>query len=264
MSSLTRTPRISVVIRSREEERHLKTLISQIRYQTIKNTEIILVIDYSDSQTLRGLRRLRADKVVSLSHNEFNHAYSTNLGVAASRGELVAITNGHSLPISNSWLEAAATHFENPKVAGVTGLSTPFSDGSAWEKLYFTPVNIKLYRKKWLLSLLYRLGPHMFSTTNCMIRRSLWTEYPFDETLLQCEDYDWGVEMRARGYLTPIDPEFSVYHSHGDGLGVFLSRLKKWEILKARITTRTRPRLSHTRLDTSVPIKPQELMNIAG
>src|SRR5713101_5141768 len=84
--SLIRTPEISVVIRSREEERHLKTLINQIRHQTIKNTEIILVVDYSDSQTLLNLRRLRADKVLSLSHNQFNHAYSTNLGVAASRG----------------------------------------------------------------------------------------------------------------------------------------------------------------------------------
>ncbi len=180
------------MIRSREEERYLKTLITQIRNQSIDGTEIIPVVDYSDPRTVRRLRKLHVDRVLSPSHDEFNHAYSTNLGVAASHGELVAITNGHCLPMSNSWLEAAVRHFANPRVAGVTGFSTPFPDGSIWEKLYFTPVNIRLYRKRWLLSLQYKLGPHMFSTTNCMIRRSLWTEYPFDETLLQCEDYDWG------------------------------------------------------------------------
>lgn len=220
------------------------------------------MVDYSDSHNLQSLQSLRADKALLLSHNDFNHAYSTNLGVAASRGELVAITNGHSLPISDSWLESAARHFTNPRVAGVTGLSTPFRDGSVWEKLYFTPVSINLYRKKWLSPFLYKMGPHMFSTTNCMIRKSLWIEYPFDESLHQCEDYDWGVEMRARGFLTPIDPDFSVYHSHGDNLGTFISRLRKWEILRGRITARTRPRNSETRLVTGTPREPPDLASV--
>lgn len=97
-----------------------------------------------------------------------------------------------------------------------------------------------------------------------MIRRSLWEIYAFDESLQQCEDYDWGVEMRARGYLTPVDPDFSVYHSHGDGLKLFLTKLKQWEVLTRSIAQRVRPRSSYTRAPLrALATEPQDLVSIA-
>lgn len=209
------------------------------------------------------MRRLPADEVIGLEHEEFNHAYSTNLGVAASHAELVAITNGHSLPISNRWLETGFRHFNDPRVAGVTGLSTPASNGSFWEKLYFSPVSISAYRSYWCRSLLEILNYYLFSTTNCMIRKSLWEAYPFDESLPQCEDFDWGMEMRARGNETVIDPDFSVFHSHGDGISGLLARRREWERVTRLIAKRTRPRTSSTQLSTKPPLKPQKLSSLA-
>ncbi len=69
--------------------------------------------------------------------------------------------------------------------------------------------------------------------------------------------------MRARGYLTPIDPGFSVYRSHGDGLGDFLARLQRWEFLKGTIAARTQPRLSHTRLVVDMQNQPQDFITAA-
>jgi GT2 family glycosyltransferase len=66
------------------------------------------------------------------------------------------------------------------------------------------------------------------STINCIIRRSLWKAYPFDENLPSLvpetgkyglEDYDWSKEMMARGYRIVVDPSFSVFHSHVEGAG---------------------------------------------
>ncbi len=241
-------PKISVVIRSMGEEKYLRPLIGLLKKQTVRDVEIILVADYSHFETLAKLRRLPIDGFVPIDHDEFSHAYSTNLGVIETHGDLVAITNGHSLPVSDRWLELAARHFSNPKIAGVTGLSTPMQDGSIWEKLYYTPLHIELSRKKWLSPFLELVGPYIFSTTNCMIRRSLWDTYPFDESLPQCEDYDWGKEMCARGYLTVIDPDFSVFHSHGDGIAKLLSRRREWGKVTRTIAKRTRPRSSTTQL----------------
>lgn len=264
MSTLHEPPFLSVVIRTRGEEKYLQTLLSALSDQTIKNIEIVLVVDYSQLSTWRKMLRFKVDKLVGLEHEDFNHAYSTNLGVAASHAELVAITNGHSLPITNRWLEAGVRHFTNEKVAGVTGLSTPGSDGSFWEKLYFTPLSLVVYRNHWCKSLLESSNYFLFSTTNCIIRKSLWHDYPFDESLPQCEDYDWGKEMRARGYTTLIDPDFSVFHSHGDGLARLWGRRREWEKTTHIITDRPRPRISFTQLHAEPMSHPEKLSSFAG
>ncbi len=243
-------PECSVVIRSLEEERYLRWLVSLLRRQTVQELEIILVVDFSRPDTLSSLESLAVDRLIPLPHHQFNHAYSTNLGVEASGGEFVAITNGHSLPLSDRWLEMGIKHFSNPKVAGVTGLYTPLSDGSMWEKFYYSPLLISLYRGLWLQRLAKSLHYHWFQTTNCMLRRNLWEIYPFDESLPSCEDYDWGLEMEARGYQTVVDPDFSVYHSHHDGLGKFFSRKHEWDQVRRRITLRERPRSSSTQLSS--------------
>lgn len=241
-------PEVSVVIRSHNEEKYLRPLIGVLKRQTISNIELILVVDYSSTETLESLNSVSVDKLITLAHEQFNHAYSTNLGVAAANGEFVAITNGHSLPVSERWLEIGLEHFDQLSIAGVTGLYTPDKSGSTWEKFYYSPVFIEMYRNDFLSRLSKYVGHHWFQTTNCMIRRDLWEIYPFDESLPQCEDYDWGVEMQARGYETIIDPDFSVYHSHNDGVYTFLKKQQEWERLKRVIMERTRPRLSQSKL----------------
>lgn len=250
---LISTPLASVVVRTKGEERYLRELLRRLKEQTFQNFETILVVDYRSDETLETISDLAVDQLVPLKHDQFNHAYSTNLGVAASRGKLVAITNGHSLPISKHWLERGVRHFSASKIAGVTGLYTPHADGSLWEKIYYSPVLVRLYRKRWIRLAVDGSGRYLFSTTNCMIRRALWESYPFDESLPQCEDYDWGLEMEARGYSTIIDPEFSVYHSHGEGLAEILSRQRRWEVLTQEIDSRPRPRASFTRLSVKKP-----------
>ena len=68
----------------------------------------------------------------------------------------------------------------------------------------------------------YFWGNFYFSTINCILRKSLWEKYPFDENLLKIipnsrkyggEDYDWGLEMLARNYKIIVDLKFNVYHS---------------------------------------------------
>ena len=72
------------------------------------------------SENVSGSEKIRL-KLVNLSNNEFSHAYSTNLGVDAAENELVWITNAHSLPISLCWLQDGIKHFEDRRVASVSG-----------------------------------------------------------------------------------------------------------------------------------------------
>jgi len=74
-------------------------------------------------------------KVVPITDREFSHTYSTNVGVFVVDCDLVCTANGHSLLVSEVWLESGVAHFSNLKVVGVAGYSSSHEDGSVWEKL---------------------------------------------------------------------------------------------------------------------------------
>ena len=258
--------RVSVVIRTRDEERYLKQLLRTLSLQTVSPDEVITVNNFSSEDSLQSLKRslerasrwlLKAGikvKLIPVSDEEFSHPYSTNLGVSASENELVCITNAHTLPLSTSWLENGVRHFKDPKVACVSG--------------YFSPLEKNDFARETAM-LLYHFSERVFlkmswcSTVNGIIRKSLWKEYPFDESLPNLipetrryglEDYDWSMEMRARGFKVVTEPLFSVYHSHERGFREVLRNLRNYFVyyrIQRRINRLKRPRRSYSKVDSA-------------
>lgn len=255
---------VSVVIRTRDKERFLESLLERLAVQTLPPSEIIIVNNYSSEENRRFLERRVSEcfrnffrerkialKIIALSDEEFSHAYSTNLGVHAAENELVCITNAHSLPTSSHWLQDGARHFKNPNVAGVSGFFLPHSEGNVFGNidrlLYYFSQKLVL-RQDWC------------STINCIIRKSLWQAYPFDENLLKIipqtrkyglEDYDWSKEMISRGYKIIVDPSFSVFHSHEKGANEMIRNVRGYFVyrrLQQKINQLKRPRKSFSKL----------------
>ncbi|MGB9740375.1 MAG: glycosyltransferase family 2 protein [Candidatus Bathyarchaeia archaeon] len=258
--------KVSVVIRTRNKERCLERLLENLALQTLKPSEIVIVNNYSSQDKRRLFERETSEyfwklfphgeisfKMVALSDVEFSHPYSTNLGVYAAENELVCITNAHSLPISIHWLHDGMRHFRNSMVAGVSGFFLPHSEGNVLGKLdsalYYFSQKVVL-RQDWC------------STINCIIRKSLWRSYPFDENLPKIipqtknyglEDYDWSKEMAFRGYKIVVDPKFSVFHSHGEGFNEMMRNIKGYFVyrrLQQIINQLKRPRKSFSKLLT--------------
>lgn len=248
---------ISVVIRTRDKERHFEHLIEYLAKQTIQPAEIIVVDNYSSRKKLQILHDRLKDvvekcfpqkielKLITLTDHEFSHAYSTNLGVNAAENELVCITNGHSLPTSTYWLQNGIKHFEDPKTAGVGGFFIPHRDENALDTFHAIP---------YFLSQMTVLRQNRFCTVNCIIRKSLWKKYPFDENLPELipetkryglEDYDWSEEMMARNFKIIMDPSFSVFHSHEEGFAEILRNVRNYFVyrrIQRKIDLFSRPR----------------------
>jgi len=191
-------------------------------------------------------------KLVPIADCDFSHPYSTNLGVSVASGELICIINGHSLPSSDRWIEFGVSHFADPKVAGVAGYFTAHRNGTFWEKLFYD----WWWKKRNEISNACSRDDY-FSTVNCVLRRSLWVQYPFDERLpidipetrrFGGEDFDWAEEMQARGYEIIVDPRFNVSHSHGDTLAQLVPKYVAWRRIRRRITSYARPRQSYSRM----------------
>jgi glycosyltransferase involved in cell wall biosynthesis len=205
--------KVSVVVRCAGQEKLFNGVLDCLLNQTVIPSEILIVMDSINKKEIRCVsRRLENypnSRLLTFKHEDFSHPFSVNLGVASSKEELVCITNGHSLPTSLRWLESGLKHFKSEKVAGVSGFFLPSDKGSGKRLFYLVEKQMK--RINWI------------STINCIIRRSRWKEYPFDENLLTIipetkkyggEDYDWTLEMLARGYKIVLDPAFSVVHAH--------------------------------------------------
>jgi GT2 family glycosyltransferase len=254
----------SVVVRTKDVENRFSELLQRLSLQTLQPSELVIVDNYSTNEKLEEMIGFLSSskkryfhnhvmvRLIPLTDDDFSHAYSTNLGVFFATHDLVCITNGHSLPLSNSWIESGVTHFEKSDVAGVGGYSIPPKDGTFWEKIAYG----LWWRKLNEVSNAY-VSDSYFSTMNCILRRSLWEGYPFDENLsivipsamrFGGEDYDWASEMLARGYRIIVEPSFCIYHSHGEGLPILFSKYLAWRRIRKQIKMFRRPRKSYTRL----------------
>lgn len=255
---------VSVVVRTRDEEEHIVDVLRLLSEQSVTPSEVIIVNNYSTYSRLVSFedkmkklsrvfkRRKTRFRLVSFPDRDFSHPYSTNLGIFFADNELVAITNAHSLPLSRSWLGSGLSHFKDRGVASVTGYSYPFEKKRTLQKVgqyvYHFSERIVL-RFNWT------------STIDCILRRSLWQVYPFDENLPHiiptakaygCEDYDWSKEMEARGFKICVDPRFSVFHSHESGFKEARRNIKNYLTQRAILQTIDRferPRRAFTILD---------------
>ncbi|MGB8779220.1 MAG: glycosyltransferase family A protein [Candidatus Bathyarchaeia archaeon] len=260
---------ISVVIRTRDKERYFDSLLESLASQTVQASELVVVDNFSSEEKRRSLKSDLSEtvrsgfwkgkvsvKLIALSDDEFSHAYSTNVGVAAAENQLVCITNAHSLPSSRCWLQEGTKHFEDRNVAGVSGFFIPHREGTAirgFDKAVYQFTQRAILRQDWC------------STINCIIRKSLWRVYPFDENLPKIipetkkyglEDYDWSKEMLARGFRIIVDPMFSVFHSHGRVLSETARNLKGYFVyrqIQQKIDLLNRPRVSFSRLSQADP-----------
>lgn len=245
---------VSIVVRCATREKLFLGVLDCLLNQTVIPSEISIVMDSNIEKEVRYVsRRLKSypnSKLLTFKHEDFSHPYSVNLGVNSSKEELVCITNGHSMPTSLRWLESGLKHFEDDGVAGVSGFFFP-SDRGFVKRLFYL-VEKQMERISWV------------STINCIIRKSRWKEYSFDENLLKIipetrkyggEDYDWTLEMLSRGYRIVLDSDFSVIHTHEENILLEICRnLRSYFVykkLQEKIRKLERPRQSFSVLRKS-------------
>jgi rhamnosyltransferase len=208
--------KVSIIVRTHNEEKTIKKVFEALKNQTYTDFETILVDNSSTDKTLEIARKYKIDKFISIPKGEFSHPKSLNDAIKIASGDLIVITNGHSVPMSNTWLEDGIKNFQDKKVAGITGY-------------YSRGVKPKKY---WI-----RFSGENLTNTNSIIRKDLWKEYNFDENMAGGEDYDWGEEMLARGYKIIKDPKFSVSHYHI----ITKDRKKEWAEFRDYVKAKNRP-----------------------
>lgn len=197
--------KISIIVRCLNEGKHIGRLLEGIQKQTHKDVEIIVVDSGSRDDTLKIAQQFPT-KIVQIKPEDFSFGYALNVGCAHATGDLLLFASAHVYPIYNDWLELMAQPFENEEVALTYGQQRGDHRNKYSEHQVFI---------KWFPEQSNSNQKHPFcNNANCAIRRSLWEQFPYDETLTGLEDLAWAKNILEHNYRIAYQAEATIIHVH--------------------------------------------------
>jgi glycosyltransferase involved in cell wall biosynthesis len=192
-------PRVSVVVRNRNEAKYLRDVLPALAAQQLPH-EIVLVDDGSTDDSV-ALAREAGAHVVALPAGTFTYGRALNVGIAAARGEICVILSAHSMPVGRAFLDGCVRPFDDPAVAAVRCLyAGKRADATRW----LAPERLT---GKQSVETVVSKGP---LASGCAIRRRVWEEVPFDEQAVAAEEKLWALDVLERGH-TIYSPCEAVY-----------------------------------------------------
>lgn len=197
----------SIVIRAYNEEEHIGRLLEGIKHQTVKDVELILVDSGSTDGTVSVAESFGA-RIVRIASEEFTFGRSLNFGVRAATRELVVIASAHVYPVYPDWLESLLRPFDDARVALTYGKqrgseAAKFSEQQIFCQWY--PDGSKPNQET-----------AFCNNANAAIRKSLWEQNPYDETLTGLEDLAWARWAREQRHAIAYVAEAEIIHVHNE------------------------------------------------
>jgi len=195
---------ISIIIRTRNEEKWITPCLSSVFSQERKDIEVVIVDNNSTDKTVE---KAKAFDVKLITIDKFLPGKAINMGIRASKGEYITCLSAHCIPVNEKWLSNLLKNFDDPDVAGVYGRQEPMSYSSDFDKRDLL-ITFGLDRR-------VQIKDSFFHNANSMIRRDAWEKIHFDEHVTNLEDRVWAHMVLKEGYKIVYEPEASVYHYHG-------------------------------------------------
>lgn len=199
--------KISVIIRTREEERHIGYAI-QSCIDNFDNPEIIVIDDNSEDQTLKIVSLFdKYDIKVYNIEKKYSPGYSLNMGVSKCSNELILVLSAHCQIIKMD-LGKVRTYLH--KYKAVFGNQTPIYHGKKITKRYLwshfeTTTKVNMYSKI--------EERYFLHNAFCFYNRNFLIANPFDEKYSGKEDRYWAINLvdnlKEEFFYTP---EIEVYH----------------------------------------------------
>lgn len=195
---------VSIIIRTKNEEKWIESCLKSVLRQSYKKFEIIIVDNKSTDSTLKIIKSY---PVKLCKINKFFPGKALNLGINKSKGEIIVCLSGHCIPKNDHWLKNLLVNLKNSKVGAVYGRQEP---------LPFTSNNDKrdLINTFRLERVVQKKDP-FFHNANSAFYKSLWVKFKFNENVTNIEDRIWGLVLIKNKYQIIYEPKASVYHWHG-------------------------------------------------
>ncbi len=219
-------PKCSIVIRAYNEEKHIGRLLTGIMQQSLQDFEIILVDSGSTDATVAIASRYPV-QVVHIRPEDFTFGRSLNLGISHAQGEFIVIASAHVYPVYPDWLEKLLAPFDEPQIAMTYGKQRGNST---------TKFSERQLMRQWFPDQSQRKQAHPFcNNANDAVRRVLWEQRPYDDTLTGLEDLDWAHWAMNQGHAISYAAEAEIVHVHEEGPRKVLNRFRREAMAFKRI-----------------------------
>jgi glycosyltransferase involved in cell wall biosynthesis len=196
--------KVSIIIRTRNEEKWISHCLKNIFSQTYKNIEIIIVDNYSTDKTLQKIKWF-PHKLIKIK--KFLPGKALNLGIEKASGSIIVCLSAHCIPVNNDWLKNLIKPLKKSSVGGVYGRQQPLSYSSTSDKRDL--ITIFGLDKK------IQIKDPFFHNANSAFKKSTWKKISFDEKTTNIEDRIWGKRIISNGLRIIYEPVASVFHWHG-------------------------------------------------
>lgn len=214
-------PTVSVLIPTVNRYPYLRTVLNQLRDQTVKPLEIIIVDQTSESARDAGLPEEFKDLPLKwLTMEEAGQCSSRNLGILSAKGKYILFIDDDD-EVPDTLIES---HLEN-----IARHDCHVSSGVAIEhEMHSIPPGFSFIRTS-----------DVFPTNNTLIRKSILEKSGLFDLAYdhgQRADHDLGMRVYLTGEKMVLEPRISILHHHAPQGGL--------REHKARVTTRTSSRKS--------------------
>lgn len=227
-------PSISVIIRNRNEAEFLPLVLASLRRQQNVRIEIILVDNASEDNSVDIARRFGC-RIVTIEKGAFSYGYGINVGMKMASSEVCVLLSAHSMLIGPYALQGCIEAFNDPSVGAVRFIN---SDKKFDIRRWISP---EVLQGELGVDTVVSKGP---LANGCAIRKSLWEEIRFDESIPAAEEKLWAIEILKFGYK--IYSPSPVIYCYLKSLSL-AARIKKNNRELLAIYAATGAKLSHLR-----------------
>jgi rhamnosyltransferase len=208
----------SIIIRCYNEARNIGRLLWGISQQSMRDFEVIAV-DSGSTDDTPGILERHGVRRLSLEPDEFSFGRSCNLGADAARGEFLVFVSAHAYPVYRNWLEELLKPFAAPDTALTYGRQRGNERTAYSERQIFAA---------WYPDRDNGHQDHPFcNNANSAVRRSVWEQVRFDETLTGLEDIDFARRAMLLGHKVAYSASAEIVHIHEERPSMVFNRFRR-------------------------------------
>jgi O-antigen biosynthesis protein len=224
--SLTRRPKVSIIIPNRDNAQILKMCITSILKKTTYDNYEILIVDNNSNEQItaeyyKSLKNNSRIKQISW-HNPFNYSAINNYAVTKATGEYLLFLNNDVEVITPAWIERLLEHAQKKEVGAVGG-KLYYPDGTIQHAGIIVGIggiagHLHRYKPKTDNGYQYSLKSvrNVSAVTGaCMMmsKEVFGSAGMFDENMeINFGDVDLCLKMQLKGFLNLFTPFAELIH----------------------------------------------------
>ncbi|MBA4374172.1 MAG: hypothetical protein C0402_15080 [Thermodesulfovibrio sp.] len=204
---------ISVIIRTKNESKHLGRVLSRLQEQQYAGPVEIILVDSGSTDETVAIAEGFGCRVILMNPGKFSFGGALNTGIEKASGEIIINLSGHSVPENTDYFSLMVKPFADKNVAATFGRDIPWPEACPSQA-------------RDIDNHFPEIGPdgNKFSNANAAIRRAVWEKVKFDEDIPAAEDLLWAKQVMASGLLIHYIPSARVFHSHTPSLKYICKR----------------------------------------